>query len=260
MSVYSEIECDYGNLEMIADEFWDDNHIDARIEDELQMQVGDEYPNIHNIDTGANIYYAAEKEILNEGDLNSSNKKRIEGKGKGKKTKTGKENDYLNECDIQENIETEVSRNSNDTQNNKTEKEYFNNTDKTEETNTTKDKKLNIVNTDEDKIEGKTDQTTTEYNLNDAVIVRYFSRNKWTYYIGFIENIVKKHDDTYYTINFLRTIKRPNISFVLPKTKIKDRDEVTEVLIIKKVELERSNENDREYFLLDENNKIYFSL
>lgn len=48
-----------------------------------------------------------------------------------------------------------------------------------------------IQNMDEDEIR-ESDVKKEEYQLYDAVLVRCFSRKKWTYYIGFIEKIFQK--------------------------------------------------------------------
>lgn len=37
------------------------------------------------------------------------------------------------------------------------------------------------------------------YNINDSVLVRYYERKTWVYYVGFIEGIEIKSDITYYT-------------------------------------------------------------
>nr|XP_026483579.1 uncharacterized protein LOC113391735 [Vanessa tameamea] len=236
MSVYSEIGFDYSDNECFIDEFWDDTQIE-----EIEVKPHEvECKNPKNQDIICNI--SEERKILTM-DLNKQNKKN--GKGTGKKTKIGKEND------IHEYVKTDkVCRNNDETENNN----ETENSDKTKKEESTKNLKR-MPNLDEVVIK-ENDEKKEEYLLKDAVLVRYFSKKKWTYYIGFIENIFQKNNETYYTVDFLKTIKKPTLKFV--QSKRKDRDEITELLIIKKVDLKKSNRNDREFHLLDENNKVYF--
>lgn len=65
------------------------------------------------------------------------------------------------------------------------------------------------------------------YDLNDTVLVRYFIRNKWKYYVGFIGKITKHEENFYYLINFLKTTRRQqHLTFI--KTKKKDTDKIPE--------------------------------
>lgn len=73
------------------------------------------------------------------------------------------------------------------------------------------------------------------YSTNDFVLVRYHTRKKWNYYIGFIENNKVVDEETYYCIDFLKTVRKPQL--VLRMTKRKDRDDVPALSIIKKIEI-----------------------
>ncbi|PZC77478.1 hypothetical protein B5X24_HaOG203356 [Helicoverpa armigera] len=95
------------------------------------------------------------------------------------------------------------------------------------------------------------------YDLNDTVLVRYFIRNKWKYYVGFIQNISKHGEQLLYFIDFLKTSRRQQrLSFVEPKKK--DTDQVPESLVVKKIELRRKREQDKEYYLTHDEDTIYF--
>lgn len=92
--------------------------------------------------------------------------------------------------------------------------------------------------------------------VNDSIIVRYYQRGSWKYYIGFIEDISVENGESYFTINFLKTVKHPTLKFVI--LKIKDRDTATENSIVKKIEITRNPERPKEYFLADDSDSIYF--
>ncbi|XP_041975791.1 uncharacterized protein DDB_G0283697-like [Aricia agestis] len=135
-----------------------------------------------------------------------------------------------------------------------------NKTDDDEEGN--KEKKIKLKqyktdseNTDDNQIEQNKTDDDEKYSINDTVLVRYFNRKKWTYYIGFIENMKQKDDETYYTINFLRTVKKPSLKFV--QTKKRDYDEITELQIVKKVILEKSYDNDKEFMLFNDDSQMF---
>ncbi|XP_041975790.1 uncharacterized protein LOC121730716 [Aricia agestis] len=135
-----------------------------------------------------------------------------------------------------------------------------NKTDDDEEGNKEKKMKLkqyktDSENTDDNQIEQNKTDDDEKYSLNDTVLVRYFNRKKWTYYIGFIENMKQKDDETYYTINFLRTVKKPSLKFV--QTKKRDYDEITELQIVKKVILEKSYDNDKEFMLFNDDSQMF---
>ncbi|CAG5054835.1 unnamed protein product [Parnassius apollo] len=162
--------------------------------------------------------------ILNE--VNVSKK----GKGKGKKSK-GKEN-----TEDKNEVNKDVDKNDKKTVKNGTD--------------------IKSANTTEDEEEKDIQDQKDGYELNDSVLVRYYCRKKWNYFVGFIEKVINKDEETYYTVNFLKTIRRPQLTFVISKKK--DYDEVTKQLIVKKVKLEKNNESYKEYILSEENDKIYF--
>lgn len=72
--------------------------------------------------------------------------------------------------------------------------------------------------------------TDIDYAMNDKVLVRYYSRKKWTYYVGFIEGFKPGNDDdeVYYTIRFYKTVKKPLRSILTKKI---DRDDVPSIHI-----------------------------
>lgn len=95
------------------------------------------------------------------------------------------------------------------------------------------------------------------YNIDDSVIVRYFLKNKWKYYIGFIEKIDHKEaSDIMYNIRFLKTVNKPILKFIT--TKKLDNDVVPEICIVKKVQLTLINS--KEYIIKEDDkaSSIYF--
>lgn len=99
--------------------------------------------------------------------------------------------------------------------------------------------------------------TDLDICFNDSLIVRYYQRGTWKYYIGFIEDISVENGEKYYTINYLKTVKNPTLKFVF--SKIKDRDTVTEKSIVKKIEITQNPERPKEYFLAADCDSIYFN-
>lgn len=92
------------------------------------------------------------------------------------------------------------------------------------------------------------------YGVDESVIVRYYQRKSWKYYVGFIECINKDEEgDTSYTVRFLKTIKKPTIKFITSKKN--DRDVVSEISLVKKIELRFDS---KEYFLKDISNEVFF--
>lgn len=117
-------------------------------------------------------------------------------------------------------------------------------------------------------VEANQNEKTKDYDesamkkiqINQHVLVRYYIRKTWKYYIGRVVEIHTKDEDTKYTINFLKTIKKPLLRFVTMK-KI-DADTVPSLSIVKTIEL-KMNENDNkknEYLLKDDFNETYFEL
>lgn len=96
-----------------------------------------------------------------------------------------------------------------------------------------------------------------DLQINDSVLVRYFQRNTWKYYIGFIENINITDVETYYTVLFLKTQKRPYLHFVV--TKKIDRDIVTAHSIVKKILLTKNTAKPKEY-LISNDDYVFFDI
>lgn len=74
-----------------------------------------------------------------------------------------------------------------------------------------------------------------------SVLVRYFEKNKWVYYVGFVESI----QTNFYNINFLKI--KPKLKFIFPKTD--DKDTVPSDNVVRKIELKLES---KEYVLCEE--------
>lgn len=70
-------------------------------------------------------------------------------------------------------------------------------------------------------------------SVNDSVLVRYYEKKKWVYYVGFVECRDLEQKSNNYSIRFLKTVKKPNLKFV--STKKLDRDIVPDDCIVKKI-------------------------
>lgn len=75
-------------------------------------------------------------------------------------------------------------------------------------------------------------------------------------YIGFIENIKLDERKFKYTVNFFKTIKKPQLAFRIDK-KI-DRDEVDAIWIVKKIALNKNPLKAKEFLLAEENDEMFF--
>lgn len=53
--------------------------------------------------------------------------------------------------------------------------------------------------------------------INDNVIVRYYQRKQWKYYVGFILEVLKKDDEFLYKVRFLKTVVTPKLKFLLTR-------------------------------------------
>ncbi|CAK1602488.1 unnamed protein product [Parnassius mnemosyne] len=120
--------------------------------------------------------------------------------------------------------------------------------------------KENITHANPDSCSSKDKDTDVPelYKISDSILVRYYQRKSWKYYVGFIDKIEIKDDDTFYEVHFLKTIKEQdsNIKFIkIPKNK--DFDIVTNVSIVKKVKL-TALEKLGEYSLTEDCDEIYF--
>lgn len=113
---------------------------------------------------------------------------------------------------------------------------------------------------DEDDKETKEDfEAETEieetYNIDDTVLVRYYSRKKWTYFVGYVEDINSDRENCY-SVRFYKTVKKP-LRFLLSK-KV-DRDDVSRLCIVKKIILRQNPNNAKELCLSDNEDAVYFS-
>ncbi|KAL0861585.1 hypothetical protein ABMA27_009084 [Loxostege sticticalis] len=129
--------------------------------------------------------------------------------------------------------------------------------DKNEESNKIRENKVVIEDGNELDRGNKTNNRKNENNLalNDHVLVRYFSRKKWTYYVGYVEKI-KASEKKCYSIRFYKTIKNP-LKFVL--TKKLDCDDVPIDSVVKKVNLRQAPNNPKEFVLSDNYDTIFFT-
>lgn len=112
----------------------------------------------------------------------------------------------------------------------------------------------------DDSITIKTDfkerQETMDLDVDASVLVRYYQRKQWKYYIGFVTQVLNKDGETFYKIRFLKTIKSPNLRFFM--TKKSEIDIVPINSIVKRVNL-RSLGEAKEYFLKEEFDYVYFT-
>ncbi|CAG4960963.1 unnamed protein product [Parnassius apollo] len=74
------------------------------------------------------------------------------------------------------------------------------------------DKESNTKEEGEKAIESEENTQNFILNINllcyvDSIIVRYFQRKTWKYFIGFVENIEFKNGENYYKVKFLKTVK-----------------------------------------------------
>lgn len=96
-------------------------------------------------------------------------------------------------------------------------------------------------------------ETPLHYKEDDTVLVRYFVKKSWKYYVGVVE---KKIGDNY-VIRFYRTCgKKEQLKFAVPK-KI-DRDTVPEICILKVVEMLQISEHTLCYMLCNDEDLVYF--
>lgn len=96
-----------------------------------------------------------------------------------------------------------------------------------------------------------------EVRKTDRVLVRYYQRGTWKYYIGFVEDITERNGEMDYKISFLKKITHPKLTFVA--TKKKDWDIVKSNSIIKKIELKRDILQQSQYYLMNSCDEVYFN-
>lgn len=113
----------------------------------------------------------------------------------------------------------------------------------------------NIITADDPKTENDIECFKETFDVKKSVLVRYFNR-KWIYYIGFVKSIRKSEENTFYTITFLKTQKKPKLHFKVPK-KI-DQDEVPDYSVVKLINIERDPQHNKNYILADVSDEVYF--
>lgn len=96
-------------------------------------------------------------------------------------------------------------------------------------------------------------------NINDSVMVRYFQRKTWKYFIGFITKIESKDGENNYKVRFLKTVKDSlnSVKFIVQRKL--DSDIVTNISIVKKVDLIQHEVASKEYYLSDDFDMVYFN-
>ncbi|CAH2095105.1 unnamed protein product [Euphydryas editha] len=99
--------------------------------------------------------------------------------------------------------------------------------------------------------------TKNVYSVNDHVLVRYYNRNKWTYYVGIIQNNYIQGGEIYYSVRFYKTIKKPKLLFKM--TKRVDQDNVPDESILKKVNLHNDEQLLNCLVLSCEDDELYFN-
>lgn len=111
----------------------------------------------------------------------------------------------------------------------------------------------------EESVENKNEEPLINQPLaeKDSVIVRYFQRKTWKYYVGFITNLERKNDETLYKIRFLKTVNKPELKFVLNKKL--DVDVVPTDSIVKRVILTQNLKECKDYHLCDDFDLVYFN-
>lgn len=252
MSIYSDSDTGEYN-ETLNDEYL----LDIFGTEMPNLDLLNEYECKENSDLQEISQNMSDTTTLNFKDMNDLTKSK--NKGIGKKTKEKENNQGFDKketnktCDdtgpiLNEGILIESNKVGNKSQRN---------VDKTEvKSNTVEKRKL------EKELQEVNDENcdavkeNREYRINDSVLVRYLSRKKWTYYIGFIKDVIEKDGETHYCVDFLKTIKKPQLKFIEPK-KI-DHDELTELLIVKNINVKRNLSNVKEYYLLNDCDNVYF--
>ncbi|CAG5052236.1 unnamed protein product [Parnassius apollo] len=94
------------------------------------------------------------------------------------------------------------------------------------------DKESNTKEEGKKAIESEENTQNFILNINDSIIVRYFQRKTWKYYIGFVENIEFKNGENYYKVKFLKTVKDLSDSLKFVVQRKSDIDIVTNISIV----------------------------
>ncbi|CAG9791591.1 unnamed protein product [Diatraea saccharalis] len=98
------------------------------------------------------------------------------------------------------------------------------------------------------------EQTSLNYSVNDTVLVRYYTKNKWKYYIGVISTC--NNDDTFDISFYVTTRSKGQLKFKRPK-KI-DRDTVPKISIEKIITIDKISDKPEEYKLQNQADALYF--
>ncbi|CAG5029821.1 unnamed protein product [Parnassius apollo] len=94
-----------------------------------------------------------------------------------------------------------------------------------------------------------------EWNIGDNVLVRYYQKKKWQYYIGLITDINDQIEKKYKTSFFKAISKKGDVIFKKPKRS--DIDYIPADIIVKEVDLLQINENN-EFILFNDEDLSYF--
>ncbi|CAG4953618.1 unnamed protein product [Parnassius apollo] len=121
------------------------------------------------------------------------------------------------------------------------------------------DKESNTKEEGKKAIESEENTQNFILNINDSIIVRYFQRKTWKYFIGFVENIEFKNGENYYKVKFLKTVKDLSdpVKFVVQRKS--DIDTVTNISIVKKVNLIQWEKASKEYYPSTDIDLVYFN-
>lgn len=104
---------------------------------------------------------------------------------------------------------------------------------------------------------GAEEVTTVAYDIGQTVLVRYYGKKTWKYYVGWITEIKNSQFNRKYEISFYRTVRaKNNLKFVKPKKC--DVDLVPIDVIVKEIQLIQIRENPDEYVLNNDEEEVYF--
>lgn len=122
-----------------------------------------------------------------------------------------------------------------------------------------------VVNTskmEEKEDEDETNKTKTDNNMidnlkiGDNVLVRYYLRKSWKYYVGVVRGINEKCEKKF-EVSYFKTIrKESDLKFIKPKRP--DIDYISDVLIVKQINLMQIKEYPEEYVLYNDEDESYF--
>ncbi|KAJ8726803.1 hypothetical protein PYW08_015200 [Mythimna loreyi] len=108
---------------------------------------------------------------------------------------------------------------------------------------------------DHDENKSENNYEVKDFDIDDTVLVRYFIKKTWKYFVGVVENI--NIESRMYSINFYRTDysgKTP--TFTVPKRP--DKDVVPYLSLVKVTELLQIRDNPKVYVLMNDEDLVYF--